>query len=292
MLSPELIKKIKKIHITSGRMVDSMMSGQYRSVFRGAGVEFEEVREYAPGDDVKHIDWKVSARMRRPYVKLYREERELVLMLLVDMSGSTGFGTTDSIKRETAAEVASVLAFNAIRNNDKVGLILFTDTVERFIPPKKGAAHVWRVIKEIVSFAPQSLGTNVGAAADFLGKVARKRGVAFVISDFLDAEYISPLKRAARRHDVIAAPVTDPGDFTLPKAGILEVEDLETGARALLDCADKTTRQTYETARKAQYQAALQDFKRAGLDYIELSTQGATIEALHAFFRYRERRAR
>ena len=154
MLSPEIIKKIKKVHIRSARMVNTMMAGQYRSVFRGSGIEFEEVREYSPGDDVKSIDWKVSARMGRPYVKLYREERELVVMLLVDMSGSEGFGTTENLKKETAAEIASILAFNAIRNNDKVGAILFTDRVEKYIPPKKGSAHVWRVIKELFAFEP------------------------------------------------------------------------------------------------------------------------------------------
>ncbi len=171
MLSPEIIKKIKKIHIKSGRLVNSLMAGQYKSVFRGAGIEFEEVREYSPGDEVKSIDWKVTARMGRPYIKLYREERELIVMLLEDMSASGRFGTTVAIKRETAAEIASILAFNAIRNNDKVGAILFTDRVEKYIPPKKGTSHVWRVIKEILTFEPAYTVRDIDQDVGFLGRV-------------------------------------------------------------------------------------------------------------------------
>ena len=189
MLAPELIKKIKKVHIKTGRMVNTLMAGQYRSVFRGAGIEFEEVREYTPGDDVKSIDWKVSARMGKPFIKRYREEREQMVMLLVDMSGSGRFGTTESIKRETAAEIAAILAFNAIRNNDKVGAILFTDQVERYIPPKKGSAHVWRLIREIFTFQPEHTGTDIVAAVNFLARVCRKRTVAFLVSDFLAEDF-------------------------------------------------------------------------------------------------------
>jgi uncharacterized protein (DUF58 family) len=185
MLSPETIRKIKKIHIKTGRMVNTMMAGQYRSVFRGTGIEFEEVRDYSPGDDVKHIDWKVSARLGRPFIKLYREEREMVVMLLIDMSASQRFGTTDNLKLEVAAEIAAVLAFNAIRNNDRVGVILFTDRVEKYIPPKKGSAHIWRVTKEIFTFEPQHRRTDIDAAVAYLGKVSKKKTVSFVISDFL-----------------------------------------------------------------------------------------------------------
>jgi uncharacterized protein (DUF58 family) len=185
MLPAEIIKKIKKVHIRTGRTVNTLMAGQYKSVFRGAGMEFEEVREYAPGDDVKSIDWKVSARLGRPFVKRYREERELIVMLLVDLSASGRFGTQENAKQEVAAETAAILAFNAIRNNDKVGAILFTDRVERYIPPQKGSGHVWRVIKEVFAYQPQHLGTNISEAVGFLGRVCRKRSTAFVISDFI-----------------------------------------------------------------------------------------------------------
>ena len=181
MLPSELIKKIKKVHIRTGRTVNTLMAGQYKSVFRGAGIEFEEVREYAPGDEVKSIDWKVSARLGRPFVKRYREERELIVMLLVDLSASGRFGTREYNKQEIAAETAAILAFNAIRNNDKVGAILFTDQVERYIPPQKGSGHVWRVIKEIFGHRPQNTGTDIFQAVGFLGRVCRKRSVAFVI---------------------------------------------------------------------------------------------------------------
>ncbi|MBW2366797.1 MAG: DUF58 domain-containing protein, partial [Deltaproteobacteria bacterium] len=181
MLPHDLIKKIKRIHIRSGRLVNNMMAGQYRSVFRGSGIEFEEVREYCPGDEVKSIDWKVSARMGRPYIKRYREERERLVMLLVDMSASGGFGTTDALKKEVAVEAAAILAFNAIRSNDRVGAILFTDQVEKYIPPQKGAAHVWRVIKEIYTFEPVHRKTDIECAIRYLGRVCRKRSLSFLI---------------------------------------------------------------------------------------------------------------
>ncbi len=290
MLSPELIRRIKRIHIRSGRMVDTMMAGQYRSVFRGSGIEFEEVREYSPGDEVKSIDWKVTARMGRPYVKLFREERELLLMLLVDVSGSGGFGTTEALKRDTAAEVAAVLAFNAIRNNDKIGAVLFTDAVERYVPPKKGASHVWRLVKELLSHSPERRGTDIGLATDFLAKVSRKRTVTFIISDFMDRDYIASLKRVARKHDVIAVFVSDPGDDRLPEAGILEAEDLESGRRYLLDCSDPATREAYAARRQAWRARTVEDLGRAGIDTIHLSTDASVADALRAFFRRRERR--
>jgi len=292
MLTPELIKKIKRIHIASGRVVDSMMAGHYRSAFRGSGIEFEEVREYSPGDEVKSIDWKVTARMGRPYVKLFREERELVIMLLVDLSASARFGTTSSIKIETTTEVASILAFNAIRNNDKVGAVLFTDRVERYIPPKKGSAHVWRVIKEILSFRPRGKGTDIDRAAGFLAKVCRKKTVSFLISDFVATGYIQALKRLNRRHDLIAVLVSDPGDFRLPSGGVLETEDLETGRRVLVDCSDRSTREAFARRQETWYQETCDTLTGAKIDHIELHTDGSTSDALYTFFRYREKRLR
>ncbi len=292
MLSPDLIKKIKRIHIASAKAVDTAMSGHYRSVFRGSGIEFEEVREYSPGDEIKAIDWKVTARMGRPYIKMYREERELVIMLLVDMSASGLFGSTDNLKRDAATEIASVLAFNAIRNNDTVGAVLFTDKVEKYIPPKKGSAHVWRVIKEILSFTPESKGTDIACATEFLSKVMRKRAVTFVISDFLAQGYSDSLKRANRRHDCIAVVVNDPADFALPEAGIFEVEDLETGQTALVDCSDKQTRQAYTVYQKQRRELLRKELSRAKVDSMELSTDGSPADVLHAFFRTREKRIR
>jgi uncharacterized protein (DUF58 family) len=289
MLPPEIIKKIKRIHIKSGRMVNTMMAGQYRSVFRGVGIEFEEVREYTPGDEVKSIDWKVSARLGRPFVKLYREERELIVMLLVDMSASGGFGTVENIKQDTAAEIAAVLAFNAIRNNDKVGAILFTDRVEKYIPPMKGSSHVWRVIKEIFTFQPQGKGTDIKDAVSYLGRVCRKRTVAFLISDFLDQNYSRQLKIAQKKHELIGILVSDSGEFSLPKAGILSVQDLETGEHLMVDAFDPKTRQQFESMKAAEYQASKETLKASGIDCVEVSTRDSVADVLIKFFRYREK---
>jgi len=314
MLPPEIIKKIKKIHIKSGRLVNTMMAGQYKSVFRGSGIEFEEVREYSPGDEVKSIDWKVSARLGRPFVKRYREERELIVMLLVDMSASQCFGTQENLKKETAAEIASVLAFNAIRNNDKVGAILFTDRVEKYIPPKKGSAHVWRVIKEMFTFKPEYKGTDIGNAIRYLSRVSRKKTVSFLISDFLTASastngalekkksssrshalrgndfFSKQLRIVSQRHELIGVLLSDPGEFFLPEKGILTVYDLETNDYALLDASDETTRRTFEKQKQLEYRSSLELLKNADIDCIEIITTGSVTDALTRYFRYREKR--
>ena len=296
MLSPDLIKKIKKVHIKTGRMVNTLMAGQYRSVFRGAGIEFEEVREYTPGDDVKSIDWKVSARMGKPFIKRYREEREQVVMLLVDMSGSGRFGTTQRVKRETAAEIAAILAFNAIRNNDKAGAILFTDQVERYIPPKKGSAHVWRLIREIFTFQPEHTGTDIVEAVNYLARVCRKRTVAFLVSDFLTEDFgqrtTMRIRSAARKHELISVLVTDPGEFRLPDGGIVTFRDLETGAMRFLDASDRTTRERFQASRQAIHENVLQTHKAMDMDCIEMTTDGDAADALVRYFRLRERRRR
>jgi uncharacterized protein (DUF58 family) len=289
MLSPELIKKIKRVHIRSARMVNAMMAGQYRSVFRGSGIEFEEVREYTPGDDVKSIDWKVSARMGRPYIKRYREERERLVMLLVDMSASGNFGTRQALKREVSAEIAAILAFNAIRNNDKVGAILFTDQVERYIPPQKGSAHVWRVIKEIFDFHPRREGTDIQSAIRFLGRIGRKRGLVFLISDYLAEGFTKTLKISAKKHEFIGILVSDPGDFALPEAGMILVEDLESAQRVLLDAANAATRRRYAEQRAAAHRLAKEILKSADIDCIDISTAGSVTDALTKYFRYREK---
>lgn len=296
MLPADIIKKIKKVHIRTGRTVNTLMAGQYKSVFRGVGMEFEEVRDYSPGDDVKSIDWKVSARMGRPFVKRYREERELIVMLLVDLSASGRFGTQDRIKQELAAETAAILAFNAIRNNDKVGAILFTDQVERYIPPKKGSGHVWRVIKEIFTHTPRHTGTDISEAVGFLGRVCRKRSVAFLISDFivpLSQPVVDRRMRSTmRKHELINVLISDPGDFHLPPGGIVTVRDLESGGWVTLDAFDEKTRNAYEMRRRKAYQSILDQMKGSHADCIEISTDGSAADALTRYFRQRERRKR
>jgi uncharacterized protein (DUF58 family) len=296
MLPPEIIKKIKQVHFKSARLVNTLMAGQYKSVFRGSGIEFEEVREYTPGDDVKSIDWKVSARLGRPYIKRYREERELILMLLIDMSASGHFGTLAAVKQEAAAEAAAILAFNAIRNNDKVGAILFTDRVEKYIPPLKGSSHVWRVIKEIYTFAPHHKRTDIPEAVAFLGRVCRKRAVAFLISDFLTSEvpldFSLQFKSVSRKHELIGVLVSDPGEFTLPAGGLLALQDLETGASLYLDAFDRHTRQLFADRTKDAYRRMVENLRRLKIDCIELSTAGSAADALTRYFRYRERRKR
>jgi uncharacterized protein (DUF58 family) len=296
MVPQEIIKKIKKIHIRTGRTVNTLMAGQYKSVFRGTGMEFEEVREYSPGDDVKSIDWKVSARLGRPFVKRYREERELIVMLLVDLSASGRFGTREHTKQEIAAETAAILAFNAIRNNDKVGAVLFTDQVERYIPPKKGSGHVWRVIKEIFAHQPQHTGTDLSEAVGFLGRVCRKRSVAFVISDFLlpDGRAVvdRQMRSTARKHELINILISDPGDFVLPQGGIISARDLETGTLVQIDAFHAKTRNAFEQRQRRAYDRIRRQFKSSDLDCIEISTAVSAADALTRYFRYRERRKR
>ena len=296
MVPADIIKKIKKVHIRTGRTVNTLMAGQYKSAFRGAGIEFEEVREYAPGDDVKSIDWKVSARLGRPFVKRYREEREMIVMLVVDLSASGRFGTRATPKQMAAAETAAILAFNAIRNNDKVGAILFTDQVERYIPPQKGSGHVWRVIKEIFTHAPQHVGTDISGAIGFLGRVCRKRSVAFVISDFLLAGGTAVVDRQMRsinrRHELIHILISDPGEFTLPEGGIVTVRELESGRLVRLDASHGPTRRRYEERRTESHRHVKNEFKAANMDCIDISTAASTADVLARYFRVRERRRR
>ncbi|ACN16039.1 conserved hypothetical protein [Desulforapulum autotrophicum HRM2] len=292
MIPGEIIKKIKRVHIKSRRSVNTAMAGQYRSVFRGSGIEFEEVREYTPGDEIKSIDWKVSARLGRPFIKLYREERESVVMLVIDMSASQGFGTFSGLKLEKAAEVASVLAFSAIKNNDKVGVIFFTDQVEKYIPPKKGTGHVWRLIKEIFTFVPQGRGTDISAALDFLARVSRKRTTTFMISDLLDVNFDKRLRCVVPRHELIAILLCDDGDFELPGQGIVTLSCFETGNMVLLDASNKATRTLYRDRKYARYNIILETLKKNKVDCIELKTDAPVSDTLQRYFRRRERRIR
>ncbi|VVS90927.1 DUF58 domain-containing protein [Desulfoluna spongiiphila] len=292
MLPAEVLKKIKRIHIRSRRMADTMMAGHYRSVFKGAGMEFEEVREYSPGDEIRSIDWKVSARMGRPFIKQFREEREMVVMLLIDMSRSGFFGTGESLKVDKAAEVASVLAFNAIKNGDKVGAIFFTDQVEQYIPPKNGSAHIWRVIREIFTFTPTSRGTDIDEAVAFLARVCRKRTVSFVISDFLAEPCTRTLRLVGRKHELISILLSDPGDFLLPGTGLLTARDFETGRDVVLDLSNRRCREKVRQVKLAEKAEIMDEMKRAGVDIIDLSTEASTTDALTRYFTWREGRRR
>ena len=290
MIPAAIIKKIKRIHIKSSRSVNNIMAGQYKSVFRGSGIEFEEVREYAPGDDVKTLDWKVSARLGKPYIKLYKEERESIVMLLIDMSSSLKFGTFSGPKLEKAAEVASVLAFNAIKNNDKVGAIFFTDRIEKYIPPKKGSSHIWRVIKEIFTFSPQGKGTDISEALDYMAKISKKRSFVFILSDFLDDGYLKSLRRIGSRHEAIGVMIYDKGAFDLPQKGFINLSDFETGRQIMFDAFNKNTRKEFTSIKDAAHRKTMDIFFRAKSDVIELETAASVSDTLLRYFRFRERR--
>jgi uncharacterized protein (DUF58 family) len=293
MLSKEMLRKIRTIEIVTERLVRDRMAGQYHSVFKGSGISFSEVRQYAPGDDIRLIDWNVSARMNDAYIKLFTEEREMTVLLLVDMSASGRFGSVGQEKRELAAELAAVVAFSAIRNNDRVGLVVFTDRVEKFVPPKKGKKHVLRVVSEILSFAPQHRGTRIAAGLDFLGHVARRRAVAFLVSDFLAPleSYERPLRIASRRHDIIPITVTDPLEETLPRVGLVEMEDPETGELVVFDTSGAEARVFERDARRAA-EARQGLFRRLSMDGIAVRTDRPYLKPLSAFFEARARRLR
>ena len=290
MISRELVKKLKKIEIYTSRLANDQLAGSYHSVFKGRGMAFSEVRQYQPGDDVRFIDWNVSARMSDTYVKVFTEEREMTVILLVDLSASERFGSVAKPKIETVAEVAALLAFSAIKNNDRVGLILFTDRVERFVPPKKGRSHVMRVVTEILNAAPEGRGTDLGVALDLLGGIGKRRTVAFLISDFIAEEYEKPLKVVAAKHDLIPIQVVDPREDDFPDVGLALVEDLETGEIVEVDTSNLDVRAEY--AREAQKQRASREhlFKRLKLDHVTVNTDRDYVRPLTELFRLRQRR--
>ena len=290
MISRELVKKLKKIEIYTSRLANVQLAGSYHSVFKGRGMAFSEVRQYQPGDDVRFIDWNVSARMNDTYVKVFTEEREMTVMLLVDLSASERFGSVEKPKIETVAEVAALLAFSAIKNNDRVGLILFTDRVERFVPPKKGRSHVMRVVTEILNADPKGEGTDLGVALDLLGGIGKRRTVAFLISDFIADQYEKPLKVVSAKHDLIPIQIVDPREDELPDVGLALVEDLETGELVEVDTSDLNVRADY--AREAQRQRATREqlFRRLQLDHVTVSTDCDFVRPLTELFRLRQRR--
>jgi uncharacterized protein (DUF58 family) len=286
----ELLKSVRRIEIRTSHLVNDALAGQYHSAFRGRGMEFEEVRPYAMGDDIRTIDWNVSARYGEPFVKVFREERELAVLLVVDVSASQEFGTVRRFKRELVAELGATLAFSAIKNNDKIGLLLFTDRVEKLVPPRKGTGHVLRVIRELLAYEPQGRGTDVAAALDHVNRIVRRRSVVFVVSDFQAAGYERALRIAKRRHDVILIDVADPAERGLPSVGLVELVDNETGRRIVVDTASRRWRRRHaeETARRAQARAAL--LRQMKVDVIELRTGAPIVEPLVRFFRRRETR--
>ncbi len=290
MLPADIIKKIRQIEIRTSRIVSDVFAGQYQSVFKGQGMEFHEVREYVPGDDVRTIDWNVTARLGHPFIKKYIEERELTVMLLVDMSGSQRFGSGAQFKQDLAAELAGVLAFAAIQNNDRIGLILFTDTVEHFIPPRKGTRHVLRVIRDTLHYKARGKKTNITEALNYLNRVTTRKCVAFLISDFLDTHYLKPLSAAARRHDLVAVHLRDRRETDWPAAGIIELEDAETGERVLVDTSDRNVRKRLLEHSDETSAARTRELRGAGVDVIELETNQPYVQQLIRFFKARERR--
>lgn len=290
MLSEALFKKIQRFHFTTKRLANDLFAGQYESAFKGRGMEFAEVREYQIGDDIRTIDWNVSARFGRPFVKVFHEERELTVILILDLSGSHLFGTRGKFKRELMAEVAGMLAFLAIRTNDKVGAILFSSGVEKYIPPKKGASHVWRLIKEIFTYEPQDLSTNIDAVLTYLNRVARRHTILFLISDCMDTGFEKSLRLTAKKHDLTVIRVTDPAEEVLPEVGMIALKDPETGETALINSKSKRLRERWRAYRKEQRDYLTDLFRRAGIDHVELVTNGPVVEPLARLFEMRRRR--
>jgi uncharacterized protein (DUF58 family) len=289
---PAILRQVRFIELRTKRLVNSLFTGEYRSVFKGQGMEFAEVREYQPGDEVRSIDWNVTARMRRPFVKRYVEERELTVMLAVDLSGSGRFGTTRQLKAEMATELAAVLAMSAVRNNDRVGAVLFTDRIEHVVRPRKGRRHALRLLRDILAFEPDGIGTSVAGAADYLNKLLSHHAIIFVVSDFLDPELELPLKRLAQRHDVVAVSVEDPSERALPDVGLARFVDPESGETLEVDTSDPRVRDAYAERASAEREARRRLLRRLAIDEVAVRTDETYIEPLLKFFRSRETRAR
>jgi uncharacterized protein (DUF58 family) len=289
---PEILRQVKLIELKTRGLVNSVFTGEYRSVFKGQGMEFSEVREYQPGDEVRSIDWNVTARMRRPFVKRYIEERELTVMLVVDLSGSERFGTVNRFKSELASELAAVLAMSAVRNNDRVGVLLFTDRIEHVIPPRKGRRHVLRIIRDLLAFEPVGTGTDMVKAIDYVAKMLNHKAIVFVVSDFLEGDIDHPLKLLAQRHDVVAVTVEDPSERDLPDIGIARLIDPETGETTEVDTSHPSVRNSYSSRVAAEREHRKHLLRRLAIDEVSVRTEGGVVEPLLRFFRARETRAR
>jgi uncharacterized protein (DUF58 family) len=292
VLTPELLKRVRQIEIRSRRLVNSLFLGEYHAVFRGRGIEFSEVREYVPGDDVRTIDWNVTARLGAPFIKKFVEERELTVQLMVDVSASGAFTTSGRTKRELAAEISALLALSAIENQDRVGLLAFSDRVERYVPPAKGRRHVLRLVRDLLSLSPQGRGTSLSTALEFATTLLRRRSVAFIISDFCDpAGFEPPLRIFSHRHDVTAIVLSDPRELELPDIGVVELEDAETGQTVIVDTSDPGVRRQYHEQAEAQRERREHLFRANGIESVEISTASSYVEPLIAFFHKRGRRA-
>jgi uncharacterized protein (DUF58 family) len=287
----EILRKVRRIEITTRSLVQNIFAGEYKSVFKGRGMEFDEVREYLPGDDVRSIDWNVSARMNHLFVKRFVEERELTVLLMVDASGSAEFGTRGAFKSDVEAELGGLLAFVAQRNNDKIGLLLFTDRVEKFIPPRKGLRHALRIVRDLVYHEPEGRGTNIAAALDHVNRVLNRRAIIFLFSDFRDRGFEKTLRATARRHELVAIWVTDRRERELPKRGFLRVEDPETGEEVLIELTPKGV-DAYRRLADSQRRAIERAFRTHQIDCVPISTEGSYVDPLVAFFKKRERMMR
>lgn len=292
MIPKEILKKVKRIEIQTRGMVNDVFSGEYHSIFKGRGMEFSEVREYQIGDDIRTIDWNVTARQGHPFVKVFEEERELTVMLLVDVSSSGEFGTFEQMKGEIAAEICALLAFSAIKNNDKVGLIIFSDTVEKFIAPKKGKSHVLRVVREMLYHKPQGRKTDIAAALEYLSRITKRRAVVFLVSDFISTGYEKALQIANKRHDMVAITLTDPREVDMPNVGYIELEDAETGETFLLDTTDADIRAEFTGKTQENILARQKLFRSLNVDHIDIRTDQSYFEPLIRFFRMRAKRFR
>lgn len=285
MIAPsEAYQHIRRLQIKALRNVDDLFAGIYRSAFKGKGLEFEEVREYEPGDDVRSIDWNVTARLQRPYVKNFREERELTVMLVVDISASSRYSHTSNLKSELIAEIAALLAFSAIKNQDKVGLLLFSDQIELYLKPKKGVRHVLRVIRELLYFKPQNRGTDLPKAMAFLGKVQKKKAICFLISDFLSKGFEKPVSILAKRHELIAFHISDTFEKDFPPLGLIQFRDLETPLQALIDTSDPFIRKRFKQNAEEQNLEVKQCFEKGGADYFSIHTDQSSSDLLRRFF--------
>jgi uncharacterized protein (DUF58 family) len=292
VIPKEILKKVKRIEIQTRGLVNDIFSGEYHSVFKGRGMEFSEVREYQIGDDIRAIDWNVSARLGHPYVKVFEEERELTVMLVVDVSSSGNFGTVERMKGEIAIEICAMLAFSAIKNNDKVGLIIFTDQIEKFVPPKKGKSHVLRVLRELLYHKPQGKGTNIALALEYLSRVITRRAVVFLVSDFISEDYQKAMQIANRRHDLVAITIIDPRELELPNVGYLELEDAENGELMLLDTSDSELRNAFLSQTSQAKRERDRLLRSMNVDTIDIRTDVSYVDPLIRFFRMRAKRYR
>jgi len=290
VIRSELFKKIRRIEIRTRLLVESFLSGQYHSVFKGQGMEFQDVREYSLGDDVRTIDWNVTARMGTPYVKVFQEERELAVVFAVDGSRSGLFGSTGSRKRDLEVELCALLAFSAIKNNDRTGLVIFTEEIEKFVPPRKGRRHVLRTISEILTFTPELEGTDLKKSCDFLLKALSRKSIVFIISDFLDTGFEMSLRTLGKKHDVIAIQVRDPRELEIPELGLVELEDYESGERALVDLGSKDVRSRFSRQSERRMRELDEMFRKIGVDCITVWTDRPYIDDIIKFFKMREAR--